>query len=108
MPFSNRVANEYCVLFKMPLCVESVPCPFLRSPCQTADVVRFIIWVLCGETASKIILLIVKRLLSLIFNHPIELDNAQNRRSSRTVKATTRPFRGRAHQAYALDPPGLG
>src|SRR3981081_1317406 len=108
MPFSNRVANEYCVLFKAPLCVESVPCPFLRSPCQTADAVRFIIWVLCGETASKIILLLVKRLLSLILNQPIERDNAENRRSSRTVESRTRSFRGRAHRGDAVDPPGLG
>src|ERR1700757_461095 len=41
-PFSNRVENEYWVLFRTPLCVDTVPCPFFRSPCQTADAVRFI------------------------------------------------------------------
>src|ERR1700740_691530 len=42
IPFSNRVENEYWVLFRTPLCVDTVPCPFFRSPCQTADAVRFI------------------------------------------------------------------
>src|SRR3954452_7472401 len=40
--FSNRVVNEYGVLFKTPLAVETVPLPCLRSPCQTADAVLFI------------------------------------------------------------------
>src|ERR1700751_1320319 len=42
IPFSNRVENEYWVLLRTPLCVDTVPCPFFRSPCQTADAVRFI------------------------------------------------------------------
>jgi hypothetical protein len=42
IPFSKRVENEYCVCFSTPLAVESVPLPFLRSPFQTADAVRFI------------------------------------------------------------------
>jgi hypothetical protein len=36
----------------MPLCVDTVPWPFLRSPCQTADAVRFIIF-LMGCTSLK-------------------------------------------------------
>src|SRR3954470_10669051 len=40
--FSNRVVNEYGVLFNTPLAVETVPLPCLRSPCQTADAVLFI------------------------------------------------------------------
>src|SRR5581483_6758717 len=35
-PFSNRVANEYCVLFSTPLAVETVPFPSFKPPVQTA------------------------------------------------------------------------
>src|SRR5436190_17447396 len=41
-PFSKRVVNEYCVSLSTPLAVEIVPLPCLRSPCQTADAVLFI------------------------------------------------------------------
>src|SRR5271157_3124943 len=40
-PFSKRVANEYCVLESTPLAVDTAPLPCLRSPCQTADALRF-------------------------------------------------------------------
>src|SRR5579862_9123787 len=36
-PFSNRVLNEYCVSFNVPLSVEIFPLPVFKSPCQTAD-----------------------------------------------------------------------
>src|SRR5450755_4407910 len=39
-PFSNRVLNEYCACFSVPLSVEIVPLPLFRSPCQTALALR--------------------------------------------------------------------
>src|SRR5258707_1127666 len=42
MPDSNRVANEYGVALSTPLWVVSAPLPFFRSPCHSADAVRFI------------------------------------------------------------------
>jgi hypothetical protein len=43
MPFSNRVLNEYWVSFKTPLSVDKLPLPDFKSPCQTADALRFIV-----------------------------------------------------------------
>src|SRR5271154_874925 len=42
-PFSNRVLNEYCVCFSVPLSVEMDPLPVFRSPCQTALALRCIV-----------------------------------------------------------------
>src|SRR5664279_3318390 len=41
-PFSKRVLNEYCVSLSVPLSVEMLPLPVFKSPCQTADALRFI------------------------------------------------------------------
>src|ERR1039458_1166079 len=41
-PFSKRVLNEYCVCLSVPLSVEMLPLPLFKSPCQTADALRFI------------------------------------------------------------------
>jgi hypothetical protein len=35
-PFSNLVAKEYCVSFRTPLAVETVPFPSFRPPDQCA------------------------------------------------------------------------
>src|SRR5437763_4488400 len=43
LPFSNRVVNEYWVLERTPLSVETMPLPPFKSPCQTADAFRVII-----------------------------------------------------------------
>jgi hypothetical protein len=42
MPFSKRVAKEYCVSFSTPLAEVMLPLPLFKSPCQTADALRFI------------------------------------------------------------------
>ena len=42
LPLSNRVLNEYCVLDRIVLSVETVPLPVFRSPCHSADACRFI------------------------------------------------------------------
>lgn len=39
-PFSNLVANEYCVCFSTPLSVEIVPLPSFNPPVHTADAFR--------------------------------------------------------------------
>src|SRR6516165_2952220 len=39
-PFSNRVLNEYCEFFSVPLSVDIEPLPPFRSPCQTAEALR--------------------------------------------------------------------
>src|SRR5688500_17947370 len=43
-PFSNRDVNEYAVLFRTPPGADNVPFPCFRSPFQTADAVRFIMF----------------------------------------------------------------
>src|SRR6202007_3208561 len=43
VPFSKRVANEYCVLASTPLSVEMVPLPPFKPPFQTADALRFML-----------------------------------------------------------------
>src|SRR6266404_5498894 len=46
MPLSKREWNEYAVCFSTPLSVESVPLPAFRSPCQTADALRCMMFLL--------------------------------------------------------------
>src|SRR5882724_3491213 len=50
-PFSNRVLKEYCVCFSVPLSVEIVPLPPLRSPCQTALALRCMLLLLLQASA---------------------------------------------------------
>src|SRR5580704_6851828 len=45
-PFSNRVLQEYCVCFSVPLSVEIDPLPLFRSPCHTALALRCIVMLL--------------------------------------------------------------
>src|SRR5580692_7709834 len=51
-PFSNRVVKEYGALFRTPPGAESVPLPDFRSPFQTADAVRFIVFVGNGQSVA--------------------------------------------------------
>src|ERR1700757_1668726 len=46
MPLSNREWKEYGVCFRTLLSVERVPLPAFRSPCQTADALRCMIFFL--------------------------------------------------------------
>ena len=42
-PSAKRALKLYCVPFNVPLCVEIVPLPSFRLPCQTADPLRSIV-----------------------------------------------------------------
>jgi hypothetical protein len=42
-PFSNRVPNEYWAWDSTALSVETVPLPLFKSPCHTAEAVRFMV-----------------------------------------------------------------
>src|SRR3974390_204089 len=44
MPFSKRVLKEYWASFNTPLSVEMLPLPDFKSPRQTADALRFIMF----------------------------------------------------------------
>src|SRR5579859_8130933 len=44
IPFSKRVLKEYCACFRTPLSVEIAPLPVFKSPCQTADALRCILF----------------------------------------------------------------
>src|SRR6202035_3759763 len=45
-PSAKRALKLYCVSFNVPLWVEIVPLPSLRLPCQTADALRSIVYLL--------------------------------------------------------------
>src|SRR5579883_1073936 len=55
IPFSNRVENEYCVSFKTPLALETVPFPSFRPPVQTALPFRIMIppWISLHPNPTK-------------------------------------------------------
>src|SRR5882762_6308963 len=62
-PFSNRVLKEYCVCFRTPLSVEIEPFPSFSPPCQTADPLRCIVFLLCLFHSIRIYRIRFKSLL---------------------------------------------
>jgi hypothetical protein len=65
----------YCVSFNVPLWVEIVPLPSFRLPCQTADALRSIVFLLFCFFVFRLYLITVFSSMRWLGSKEVEIDS---------------------------------